>query len=244
MPGIGVSLISDQQFSLYETNQANPNLRLGYMMTNGFQVAYGASIMPRRMRRFQDLRVGLALKMLWRRGGIYDVGALDAMELAQDPINGLHNITGSYGKGYGADLGTQFLRHVGKRLTLGAALVMTDVGNTAFDDPKALPQASNTTLGVSATYNLKRIKFTWAFDYQHMLNDMDFRSHAHTGFEMQFPFVTVSAGFNQMNFSYGASFDVWILRITGASYAEELYTLGGQNAERRYAARIAMKVGF
>jgi hypothetical protein len=244
MPGFGISLISDQQFSLLEQNVANPNMHLGYMMTNGFQIAYGTSVLPKRMRLKQDLRIGVAGKLLWRRGGIYDLTVIETINFTQNWQDSLHDLTGRFGRGYGLDLGAQYLRKVGKRLVLSGAVVMTDLGHTHFDDPKAMPQASNLTWGLAATYNLKRIKFTYALDYQHVLEDMDFRSHLHTGIEMQFPFITMSAGFNQMNLSYGASFDLWIFRIIGNSYAEEIATLGGQNAERRYAVRLALKVGF
>jgi hypothetical protein len=244
MPGFGIALISDQQFSLLEQNRANPSTRLGYMLTNGFQVAYGASVLPKRMRTKQDFRVGVAGKLLWRRGGLYDLNVIQLMNLAQAPIDTVHQITGNYGKGYGLDLGFQYLRSMGKRLTLAGAIAMTDLGHTAFADPKAMPQRSNLTWGLAATYNLRRIKVTYAFDYAHTLEDLDFRSRVHTGVELQLPFITLSGGFNQMNLSYGASFDLWMFRITAASYAEELATLGGQNSERRYAARVALKVGF
>lgn len=244
MPNFGISLISDQQFSVLEQNVANPSTRLGYMMTNGFQLAYGASLLPKRMRLLQDFRVGVAGKLLWRRGGIYDLTVIEVMNMTQDAMNSLHQLTGNYGRGYGLDIGTQYLRKVGKRLTLSGAAVMTDLGHTHFDDPKAMPQASNLTLGFAAAYNLKRIKLTYALDYAHALEDMDFRGHLHTGVELQFPFITISGGFNQMNLTYGASFDLWIFRITAASYAEEMASLSGQNSERRYALRIALKVGF
>lgn len=244
MPGFGVGLISNGQFALYETNVANPNMKMTYMITNGFQVGFGGSVFPKRMRMKQDLRVGIAGKMMWRRGGVYDLGVLDLLNLTQDPIGSLHSITGNFGRGFGVDLGAQYLRHVGKRLVLSTGLSIQDLGDTAFADDKAMPQKSNVTWGLGATYNLKRIKFTYALDYAHLLQDMDFRSRLHTGFELQMPFVTLSAGLYQLNLAYGASFDLWIFRVTASSYATELGTFGGQNSERRYAARIALKVGF
>jgi hypothetical protein len=244
MPNFGIAFLSDQQFALLEQNIANPNLRLGYQMTNGIQAAWGGSILPKRMRTRSDLRVGIAAKMMWRLGGYYNLGVMDLLNLTQDPLNSLHALTGGYGRGYGVDLGTQYIRYLGKNFSLATALVMTDVGDTTFADPAAAAQKSDLTWGMAASYKLRRIKVNFAFDYKHLLQDTDFRSRTHTGLELQVPFVSLYGGFDQMNLTYGAACDLWIFRLTAASYAEELAAYAGQNTERRYALRIALKFGF
>lgn len=244
MPNFGVALISDQQFSLIQQNVADPNIGLQLESTNGIQAAYGTSLIPKRKRKRYDIRVGIAAKMLWRRGGYYNLDTYQVIGLTQDPIDGLHNVVGGYGLGYGVDMGTQYIYQLTKTLSLASALVMTDIGNTAFSSVTAMPQVSNMTWGMAATYNLRRIKFNYAFDMQHLMQDGDFREKMHTGIEMQVPFFSVMTGLNQMNFTYGASFDIWLFKITAAYYGEELDAYGGQNTEDRYAVRIQMKIGI
>lgn len=244
MPNFGISLISNGQFQLLEQNVANPNFALGYQITNGVQAAFGYSVLPKRYRMKSDLRVGVAVKMLWRQGGYYDLGFLQLLQFTQDPQGQLHSMIGPYSQGIGVDVGTQYLYTVNKNLTLSTALVMTDVGDTTFSNPLDQPIKSNMTLGFAATYKLKRIKFIADFDYQHILQDMDTASKTHMGLEMQIPFINLDCGMDQMQFTYGASFDIWILRISAASYAQQLDSYAGQNPEQRYALRIALKFGM
>lgn len=244
MPNFGVSLISNGQFQLVEQNVANPNINLGYQITNGVQAAMGFSVLPKRLRSKSDLRVGVAVKMLWRQGGYHDLDFLEMLSLTQDPVDQLHAMNGPYSLGVGVDVGTQYQYTVSKNLTLGAALVMTNVGDTSFANPADQPIKSNMTAGLAATYKLRKIKAILDFDYQHILQDMDFGSKTHVGLELQVPFINLDCGLDQMNLTYGASFDIWILRISAASYAQELASYAGQNPERRYALHIALKFGI
>ena len=156
----------------------------------------------------------------------------------------LHAMIGPYSRGIGVDVGTQYLVNVGKNLILSAALVGTDLGDTAFSDPVSQPIKSNITWGVAATYRLRKLKAILDFDYTHLLQDQDFGSKSHLGLELQMPFISIQGGMDQLALSYGASFDIWIMRISAASYAQQLDAYAGQDIERRYALRIAFKFGF
>jgi hypothetical protein len=169
---------------------------------------------------------------------------LQILNLTQDPSDQLHQMIGPYSRGIGVDLGTQYLYKATKTLTLSAALTMTDVGDTTFANPADQPIKSDMTAGLAATYGRRKIKFIASFDYQHMLQDMDFGSHTHFGLELQLPFINLDGGLDQMNLTYGASFDIWLLRISAASYYQELDSYAGQNPEHRYALHIAFKFGI
>ncbi len=242
MPKIGFALISDHQFSLTEQNQAYPQIMLGYQSTNGIQAAYGMSLLGRRAKK-SDLRVGVAAKLLWRRGGYHTLGFLDIIKLTESPTGTLAEITGDYGMGYGGDLGVQYLYHAGKKFTLSAGASFSDIGDTSFASI-ANPIRSNLSVGVGAVLKLPRATVTAAFDQRHLLAGGDFRRRNHLGIEFKIPMVTLAAGMYQTSFTYGGSFDFWIFRISGAAYGEEKGTNAGQNIERRYDIQTALKFGF
>lgn len=242
MPNFGFALIANQQYGLVEQNIANPVMGLTDVQTNGMQAAYGFSLLPKSMRQRGDLRVGFAGKMLWRRGGYYDLDFLEVLSLASSPVNTLHSMVGAYALGFGMDAGAQYLYNASKRVTVSAGIAMTDIGDTTFASQQSSPLLSNLTAGVGFSYKLSRIKINADFDYSHILDDQDFFSKTHFGLELQLPFVSLQGGLDQTNLTCGASFDVWILRISANTYASELDSYAGQNTERRYGLRVAFKL--
>ncbi|MGK5083281.1 hypothetical protein WDW37_08235 [Bdellovibrionota bacterium FG-1] len=243
MPHFGLAFLSDHQFSLQEQNEANPQINLGYQSTNGIQVAFGTSVLRRGATR-SDFRVGAAAKMMWRRGGYHDLSFLDVLRLSQNAQGYINDLTGSYGRGYGADVGLQYLFKATKKLTLSSGLAMTDIGNTTFDSPQADSQKSDLTWGMAATYHLSKARLNLAYDLKGLTDTVEFRKRSHLGLEFSVPLISVYAGLYQMALSYGAAVDLWLFKVTVASYSEEQGTFATQNPERRYALRIALKVGF
>src|SRR5690606_30243069 len=103
VPNLGVGLIFDQQVSLSAANKAYPRVELGYQTTNGIQVAYGVSLGGRGRRDRSDFRLGVAGKMVSRRGGYRE---LPLMSLATASLATISQVAGEWGMGYGLDLGT------------------------------------------------------------------------------------------------------------------------------------------
>ncbi|MEK6705061.1 MAG: hypothetical protein AABZ06_04685, partial [Bdellovibrionota bacterium] len=112
MPNFGMAVLVDAQTALLAKNQALPHITIGYQITNGFQLGWATSIGSRR-RRDSDFRIGIGAKMLWRRGG-YRVLTLN--QLLTLSSSTLAEITGDYGRGYGVDLGSQWLKKINPHL--------------------------------------------------------------------------------------------------------------------------------
>lgn len=243
MPNFGFSLLMDGQIALIARNQALPTVQVGYQTTNGVQFAYGTSLLGRRAARrgTGDIRVGFAGKVLWRRGGYRTLNTLDLVGVSEST---LRSIAGNYQMGYGGDLGFQWLRRMGKNGVLSAGLAWTDLGKFNFAG-EADPLESKLNLGVASSFNLGRITgLTLALDYRDLLHDMEWKKKTHLGAELALPVVKLYAGLNQLMLSYGASFDLWLFKITAISAREEFGTLVGQDPVHTYQLKVAFKMGL
>lgn len=237
MPNLGIGLIIDGQASFRGKNRALPNVTLGYQTTNGIQVAYGATL-GKAFKQKAEFRVGLAAKMLFRRGGYTPLPLLTLLTFSKDTLS---QITGNYSRGIGLDLGSQYVHRPNKRLTLSAGLAYTDVGDTSFSN-EADPITGLMTLGFAAQYELRgATKFTVAYDFRNIQDGGDWRKKQHVGVELALPILSLYGGINQVYFSYGASVDLWLLRVTGLTYVEELGEYVHQDPERRWTLKLALK---
>ena len=237
MPKFGIALIVDEQVAILAKNQALPQLTIGYQTTDGVQVATGTSVLKRGR---SDLRVGAAMKLLWRRGGYHILPATALFSLGG---NTLGDLSGDFEQGIGADVGLQYIYTLNKKLSFAYGFSATDMGDTTFGG-QADPLKSNFSMGLAATFKMPNLTAILAYDQRHLLTDTDGRKRNHIGLELQLPFISVMGGMNQMYLTYGASFDLWIFKLTAVSYAEELDTYAFQDPERRYLLRIALKFGL
>jgi hypothetical protein len=239
MPNFGFSLIFDDQVVLAAKNQQLPQAILGYQMTNGLQVSYGTSLLAnRRMARKQDLRVGVGAKLLFRKGGYHLLPLSDLLTADKDTIP---RLTGDFGMGYGFDLGTQYIVSALSNVQLLFGGAFTEIGGVKFNSI-ADSQPGNFSMGFAAKLRIPRVTATLAYDYRHVFDDADWRKKQHIGLQVEMPVFSVYGGLSQLSWTYGASFDIWLLRITAASYGEDLATLAGQDTERRYELQIALKI--
>lgn len=243
MPNFGVGILVDGQAALLAKNQAYPNIVVGYQTTNGVQFGYGVSLSGRRGRRDAtkgDFRVGIGGKVLWRRGGYRTIGLTDLVNISSDTLT---SMAGNFGRGIGFDAGAQYLLPLNNRLTLNLGAAMTEIGDVKFAS-EADTQPGNLSAGVAFRYTLPRSAFILAYDYRHILDDTDWRKRSHLGAEIQLPMLSLYAGLNQLNLTYGVSFDAWIFKLTAVSYLEEIGPLANQDEERRYLLRLALSFGL
>lgn len=243
MPGFGVSILVDGQTAVLARNKALPNIVIGYQTTNGVQVGYGLSL-GRKGRRGSasggDFRIGVAGKILWRRGGYRTVGLTEMLNLSEDA---LQSLAGEYGRGIGFDAGMQYLIPINSRLTASAGVAMTEIGGITFTSA-ADPQPSNLSAGMAFKYTLPRAQLTLAYDYRNILALTDWRKRSHLGFEAQLPVLSLYAGLNQGYLTYGFSFDAWLMKVTAVSYGEEIGTALSQDPMRRYLLNLTFAFGL
>jgi hypothetical protein len=240
MTNFAFGILMDGQAAVYAENPALPYVTLGYQTTNGIQAAYGVSLFKRR-RSQHDLRIGVGAKVLWRRGGYRRLTTLALTQLSSES---LAQIAGNWGMGIGADLGVQYVNQLNPKLKLSWGLAWTDIGDTTFSGGEPDPITSNLSMGVGAVWEAGKARVSLAYDYRHMLDETDWRKRNHLGTEIALPVLSLYAGLNQMNLTYGVGFDAWLFRVTALSYAEEIDPYLSQDASRRYMLKLALRAGF
>ncbi len=243
MPNFGMALLMDQQYALLSQNKALPQVTLGYQTTIGVQFSTGFSVLKKRGKNpEQDLRVGVGFKWLERRGGYRSLSLIQTITLDKQAAEAL---IGGYGSGYGADLGLQYIRKLGRNgLTLQGGAVMTEIGDVTFAGSNADPQKGNFSLGAALKYEKAFFRSILSYDARHLLQSSDWKKKNHLGLELALPLLSFYGGINQSSLSYGAAVDLWLIKVAVISYAEERGEYAGIDSERRYLLHLGFKLGF
>jgi hypothetical protein len=239
LPNFGVSFLIDQQFALLAHNQANPQVLLGYQTTNGIQFATGFTVIGNNKNSKDELRIGAGYKIMFRRGGYYDLTLDQILNINENEVK---NVIGSFGTGMDGDFGLQYIRKISKTTQLLAGLDYQDIGGMTFSGG-GQTQAENLAIGIGAKFMLGRAaNMTIGYDIKNLTQDVQFEKRQHFGIELALPLVAFDLGLNEGAYiSYGASVDLWLLKISALSYEEELGTDVGQEGERNYMLRITIK---
>ncbi len=236
-PMFGIAYLYDAQAAFFGSNRSLPRLTLGYQFTSGVQAAFGFALGGKRKSK-SELRLGIAVKSMVRRGGYKQVEIARLLNVSKSLLS---EVTGNPGSGMGADLGSQYIHKVSSRLTGSLGLVYTDIGDTSFGaDPD--PIVSNLSAGAALQFNPEGLfGANIAYDYRHILDVTDWRKKNHLGIEFRMPLVRVWAGINQIYYSAGASLDLWLIRFAAITTAEELGSFARQHPLRKNILKIDVK---
>lgn len=239
MPGFGVSFYADGQAAFLAQNKALPYVTLGYQTTNGLVFGFGKTLGRRGFKsKKHEFRIGAGGKWLFRRGGYTQIPLSELIDIDKGTIS---RLTGGFEPGVGVDLGTQYIYKATKRFRLSTGLVWNNIGDISFGGgPDPIRQVL--AVGSALTYEYGWVKLNVTYDLRHLTAQTDWRKKNHAGIEFALPFLSVYGGVNQVFFTYGASFNAWLFRLTALSYAEERGSFAYQNPERRYQLRLALKI--
>ncbi len=184
------------------------------------------------------LRVGGAVKYVkaYRLREIYtaaDIAASDFEDRLDEDLKD--------GAGVGFDVGGMVTLPVPLNPTV--AVVVQNVSDTDLGDAGELPQQVN--LGFSLSHSFAWLTLTGAADWVDVTHnvgeDDDTYKRLHFGVEARLPKVlSVRAGLYQGYSSFGASVDLWILRLDYATYAEEIGSAAGVRADRRHVLQVTL----
>lgn len=237
LPNFAITYLLDVQGAIEQFNQANPTFKIGNMVTHGVQAGLGWSLKSGR-RATDEWRFGIAGKILFRRGGYFDVSTAGFLQVASGGIDYINSLVGGYGTGYGADVGVQYVKHIDPKQDFYFGASVTDVFGTSFSSPQAQKIVMNPSIGFAYRRQLEFLKFKIAADIRNIDQAVSFGNKTHLGAEVSIPLFDLYAGLNQLNVTYGAAFDIWVLRVTLLSYAEELGVRFHQLTSRRYMLQV------
>lgn len=247
IPNFAIGAIFDAQTSVSVKNQALPTINVGYQYLYGIQVATGLSFKfgSRSTRRKRsvlgELRLGVGAKVLWKRGG-YRTLPMDFLLNADQALPILNQIAWPWGMGYGLDLGAMWVMNPTSnvRLALGAAFI--NAGDVTYSPAGPDKEKGNLSAGASIRIGDDSTNILVAYEQQHIQEDVDFRLKQHLGVELKASNLSIFGGMHQTSLTFGAAFDVWLFRLTAASYAQELGAQALLDSSRRYMLRIDMKM--
>jgi hypothetical protein len=185
-----------------------------------------------------ELRVGFAGKVLWRRGGFYDVSTAGFLSATSEGKNYINGLLGGVGMGFGADAGFQYVNHLDKKTSVFFGASVLDIGNTKFSDPHANPIPMNVGVGVGYKKDFDFFKIKFDADLRNLSQLGSLSTKTHIGADVSIPLFDFFAGLSQLYPTYGVSFDIWILKVTALSYADELGYYYGQDMSRRYMLQV------
>jgi hypothetical protein len=238
-PYVGIAVFYDAQVALRLQNQALPQGQLEAMRTYGTQFGVGIPVFKPRKKSW-DLRLGFAGKVLWRSGGVQQLGLTNILTLN---AASLMKRVSTFGTGLGVDLGSQFSYPISNVTTLLAAVVDRDIGDTSFT-MGADPVRNNLSTGLGLKYKAGDARGLLSFEYDHWSDNWDWKRKLHLGAEMGFLLFRIEAGMNQGYFTYGAGLKFLIFHLMYTHYVEELANISGIDPEQRTLAYIGIKIGI
>jgi hypothetical protein len=247
-PGFALIGFYDAQGALYAKNQALPKIEYGYQTTSGIQAAFGFALADGRRRGkgrrnaelMNEWRFGIGGKFLTRTGGYR---LLSAAELFTINDSDADSFVGGKGTGYGLDFGIQRVQKINSKFHLHWGAAYLNAGDVHFAGGPS-PVKADVSTGLGVTFKQGLAKVTVAYDLHQLNREDDFSKKQNIGIRLGLPLFNLYAGLHQGFLTYGAAFDIWLLRIAASVYKEELGAYSKQDTESRMALRIDLKMDF
>jgi len=237
IPYFGFGFLIDEQIALYNKNKALPLTYLGIQSTRVLQASFAYSFGRGRLSRNRpDLKVGLGVKIAWRRGGLRKLTQTEVLSLVSGATLTAGELVGSMKEGYGFDVGGLYTIpiHKGLQFNIGAAYI--NVGDVSFGSGDDMPASmeDNAAIGVAAKYDTGFMNLNVSYEYSDVFESYDWRKKNHFGIEIGLPLITLYGGINQIYFTYGAEVNLLIFKFKAARYTQELSSFVGMEPNTRY----------
>jgi hypothetical protein len=258
IPYFSLGVVYDAHTDFDLENLAYPVTSMRY--TRDLEIVGGVGI-P--LDKKKDFRVGASVKYMTRTGGDREI-PISQISGSRESITSLFSQTAT---GVGGDFGLQYRLPVPGRIEYTSSFVWHDIGQTSFggpaakDPPTAIEQNMVAGFGIrfpigggqnrraERRYGPKRSSSSLSldFDYDHLETSTRREAlvkHSHLGANLDLPLFSFQLGLNQTSLTFGTTFDIGILKVALASYAEELGSYAGQHEDRRYLVSVGSSFGF
>lgn len=233
----GMNFLANSTTSLILKNKTHPEVDIDYRYDRGFVMggAYTFGRAPS-MRleggaRGSYTSLGFGFKYI-QREGVDNTFDLFGTKLLSDISDGIADADGireafgfSEGKAYGYDFGILHSEVMGRsKFNLGLSVL--DIGDTRFDIEQGtapIPdQDMMVNLGTSWEQDFGLFDSSFSFDLHPLNSGMDFGRKIHLGMRLGVPLIDVMVGLNAGYISYGASLNIWPVKLTAGFYEVEI----------------------
>lgn len=258
IPSFAMGLSYEVKADVDLQNTAYPQTYMRYTKDLGFNLGGAVAI-----GKQKDLRIGTRIQFLRRQGGEKVIGLNDISGSSKSLLDRFS----ASGTGISGALGIQYKIPTKGRVEVTTSFVWHDIGQTAFGSPTdsnrpsvinenmvvgmavRLPIGGRQNRRVERRYGMKRSTnaLIFAADYSHLNyspSKEQYPKHMHLGMNLDLPILSIQLGVNQTSLTFGTAFDIGVLRISAASYGEELGNYAGQRRDRRYLLSVGSSLGF
>lgn len=238
-PMFGIAIYDHAGTLVKLDNPVYPSLNATLINDYGYTMGIGVPIGP-------FIQFGFDLKYIKRTGTNQPLGAASLADLT--PSNLTRNFT-RWGRGYSLDTGFNFILPLPIATGILSA-AWKNVGQTRFRPANVDPtfqmpiEDNDITLGLSFDFELPLVSITPSVDYRY-LNSAAYQvtRKFNFGLEVGLPLVDIRGGFHEGYYTYGAGFNLGLVRVDVASYGVELGAYPGQIEDRRYVASAIIELG-
>lgn len=250
---VGVTFLLNESYDVLLRNRAHPMLDLDLRSDRGILVGVGIPLGPSRLNSKSmsgsQTSLGLGVKYI-ERTGVRDTLALAGPtvldSLDQDELEKLIKTLGKVkGIGYGFDAGIEHVARSGNsQFVIGlAALDITTTNFSEESNEHKLQVADNRdqiNLGMAAGQDFKLFHYLFSADVRGLNEEMDFGKRLRFGAQVGIPGLRLMAGVNSGYYSYGATVDLALMKLTAGFYDVELGSQYKQTKSKRFVIYLSL----
>lgn len=250
---VGVSFIANESFDALLRNSAHPMLDLDLRSDRGVMMGVGIPLGPSRLNKRahsgSQTSLGIGAKYI-ERTGVRDTLALAGPtvvdSLGKDELQDLLKELGQVkGIGYGFDAGLEHVVRQGNtQYVLGLAAL--DIGTTKFKEesnPNNLEVSDirdQVNLGMAMGQSFTGFHYILSADIRALNEEMDFGKRLRFGAQLGLPGLKLMGGLNSGYYSYGATLDLAMFKLTAGFYDLELGSKYKQIKSRRFVLYLSL----
>lgn len=238
LPMFGFAIYDHADALIRVENPVYPEINTNVINDYGYVAGFGVPLGP-------FVHVGSNLRYVKRSGARMPYGASLVADLDSDKI---YSKLTNWGKGYGADLGVNFVLPA-PFFTATVSGVWRNVGGMSFksDDPNThIPSEKNDIgVGVALNFNTPLLSIAPAVDVRYLnREDLQLTRKLNFGIEVGIPLLDIRGGFHEGYYTAGLGVNMGLFKVDVATYGVELGDYPGQIEDRRYVLEVTMELGL
>ncbi|MGE3611527.1 MAG: hypothetical protein AB7I27_18190 [Bacteriovoracaceae bacterium] len=230
----GVTFIANESYDILLRNKAHPMLDLDLRSDRGVMFGVGIPLggnLSKKTQSGSKTSMGLSVKRISRTGlrdSLALTGPTVVDSLSKEDVSQIVNSLGqASGKAWGFDFGLEHMMKSGpNQFVIGLSAL--DIGGTKFkvaDNPNDLKVADTkgqVNLGLAGGQDFGLFHYILSTDFRGLNEQMDFGKRVRLGAQVGIPLLTFMGGINSGYYSYGASLNLGLMKLTGGLYDVEI----------------------